>query len=269
MTENNTEEKKIKHKKPKFTRTTLICILLAIAVCFLGIAEYANLHRDQIGKKIAESMASSSNTSAAASATALPVELTIPDSVTVLVNKTHMLPSGYAPADSDLATPYLNSSTDAIRLRTAAADQAKAMKAAADAAGVTLIVSAGYITFSEQQDMYLSTVNLLGGGEDGAASTAMEKAGYSEHQTGLAIDFTNDASQAKPTKDFANTPAGQWLYQNAYQYGFILRYPKGKESITGYDYMPWHYRYVGVDVATAMHGISADETMEEYYNARS
>ncbi len=264
MTENKDDKKT---KRWHFSTTSFICTLLVIALVFLGLAEYANLHRDEIGKKIAEDLASSSvaSSSATASASALPTELTSTSSTLILVNKTHKLPDGYAPADSDLSTPYLNSTTDVIRIRTAAADAAKAMKAAAAEAGVTLIVSSGYVTYKEQQDLYDSMVKLLGGGDNGPASTAIEKAGYSEHQTGLAIDFTNDASQATPTSAFADTPASQWLYAHAHEYGFILRYPKGKESVTGYDYMPWHYRYVGTDVANAMYAISPDETFEEYY----
>ena len=263
----NNDEKKMS-KKTHFTQTKLITILLVIAVFFLCIAEYANLHRAEIGKKIAEDMANVTGSTAAASATALPKELTDTNSVLILVNKTHKLPAGYAPADADLATPYLNSSTDAIRIRAVAADPAKAMKAAAASENVALVVSAGYISFQEQEDLYTSDVKLLGGGETGPASTAIEKAGFSEHQTGLAIDFTNDASTSTPTKEFANTAAGQWLFSHAHEYGFILRYPNGKTDITGYDYMPWHYRYVGVDAATAIYNAKEthDETFEEYYN---
>lgn len=266
MMENREDNQKRKHP---FTTTTLISILLIISLIFLALAEYANLHREEIGKRIAEDLANASGTGASASATALPDELTNTSSILILVNKTHPLPSGYAPADSDLSTPYLNSSTDAIRLRTEAAEQAKAMKAAAASSSVTLVVSAGYVSYQEQQDLYNATLKLLGGDESGPVSTAMEKAGYSEHQTGLAIDFTNDASQASPTSAFADTPAGQWLYAHAHEYGFILRYPKGKESITGYDYMPWHYRYVGVDTANAMYAASPDETFEEYFQINS
>jgi D-alanyl-D-alanine carboxypeptidase len=267
MSDKNIEEKKT--KKHPFTLTKLILTLLAIAIAFLGVAAYANLHRDEIGKKLAEEQRASAGAAATSSASAstLPKELTTLGSDQYLVNKQHKLPDGYAPTDAELSTPYLNSTTDAIRLKTSAADAAKSMKAAATSAGVTLIVSAGYLTYQEQQDLYTSTLKLLNG-EEGAAATAIEKAGYSEHQLGLAIDFTSDASQAKPTVAFADTDASKWLAEHAHEYGFILRYPKGKESITGYDFMPWHYRYVGVDVATAIYNANAahDETFEEYYN---
>lgn len=261
----NNEKNSPKHS---FTLTHLICTLLAIALVFLAVAIYANVNQDKIGKKIAETRASSAAAegSAASSATPLPSELTTVGSDLILVNKTHPLPAGYEPKDTDLASPYLNSSTDVIKLATHAADAAKEMKAAAANDGITLVVSAGYVSYKEQETLFDSAKTLLGGGDTGPAFTAVEKAGYSEHQTGLAIDFTSDSTQASPTVAFADSDAGKWLYAHAHEYGFILRYPKGKEKVTKYDYMPWHYRYVGKDVAAAMYAISPDETMEEYYN---
>ena len=83
------------------------------------------------------------------------------------------------------------------------------------------------------------------------------KPGYSEHQTGLAFDINSIRDS------FADTKEGLWLAKNAHIYGFILRYPKGKESITGYKYEPWHYRYVGVSVAQYI--FENQITFEEYY----
>ena len=78
-----------------------------------------------------------------------------------------------------------------------------------------------------------------------------------DHQTGLAVDINGCDD------NFGNTKEGKWLVDNSYKYGFILRYPKGKEYITGYQYEPWHFRYVGVDVATQIYEL--DITFEEYY----
>ena len=93
--------------------------------------------------------------------------------------------------------------------------------------------------------------------------TELALPGQSEHQTGLCVDLIS-TKKAKPTLDetFADNPAYAWLVENAHNFGFILRYPKGKEGITGYSYEPWHYRFVGVEAATAIHeqGI----TLEEY-----
>ncbi len=83
------------------------------------------------------------------------------------------------------------------------------------------------------------------------------RAGHSEHQTGLTIDC-NDASDS-----FVGTPEAEWLAEHASEYGFIIRYPKGKEDITGYKYEPWHIRYVGKDLAQELD--SSGLTLEEYF----
>ncbi len=90
--------------------------------------------------------------------------------------------------------------------------------------------------------------------------------GTSEHQTGLCVDFITDSMGGKLTTQFENEPAFAWLRDNAYKFGFILRYPKGKENITGYTYEPWHYRFVGREAATDIH--FSGLTLEEYLNAR-
>jgi D-alanyl-D-alanine carboxypeptidase len=87
--------------------------------------------------------------------------------------------------------------------------------------------------------------------------------GYSEHQTGLAVDFAARGVSTLQVS-FAKTKAGIWLAANAYRYGFVLRYPSGKTAITGYSFEPWHFRYVGVEVATAMHDQNI-QTLEEFY----
>ena len=86
------------------------------------------------------------------------------------------------------------------------------------------------------------------------------KAGHSEHQTGLSVDVmgsNNDYDQFEKSKEF------DWMKNNSYKYGFILRYPKGKEYITGFKYEPWHYRYVGKDIASIIY--TEGITLEEYY----
>lgn len=251
--------------KSKFSLRKIFTVLLVIAVVMLGLSMYAYLHRDTINENIknqrlAEASAKSGQSEVPKSSP-LPEELTNMDSITLFVDKTHTLAADYVP--SDLTSPYLNSATDVIQLRQEAADKAKEMKQAAAEAGVNLIVSSGYRSYSEQADIYSNQVNMLGEAE---ASHHVASAGASEHQTGLALDFTTEDATTTNTTDFANTAAGQWLYEHAYEYGWILRYPDGKQDITGYSYMPWHYRYVGVDTATAMHAISPDETFEEYFN---
>ena len=89
--------------------------------------------------------------------------------------------------------------------------------------------------------------------------------GSSEHQTGLCIDFTTQSLWGDLNTDFEKTDAFQWLSQNAYKFGFILRYPQGKEAITGYTYEPWHYRFVGREAATDI--FYSNMTLEEYLGA--
>ena len=96
-----------------------------------------------------------------------------------------------------------------------------------------------------------------------AADTFSARAGHSEHQTGLAFDL-NNASDS-----FIGTKEAIWVNSNCYKYGFIIRYPKGKENITGYKYESWHLRYVGVDLATKLYNNGNWITLEEHFNLTS
>ena len=113
------------------------------------------------------------------------------------------------------------------------------MQADAATQGIGLSIISGYRSYSRQSTLYNNYVSRDG---KAAADTYSARAGHSEHQTGLAADI-NSLYQS-----FINTPEGQWLNNNCYKYGFIIRYPQGKESITGYMYEPWHIRFVGVDL---------------------
>jgi D-alanyl-D-alanine carboxypeptidase len=133
-----------------------------------------------------------------------------------------------------------------------------AMKAAGQG---TLIVQSGYRSYESQRTIHNAKVRALGKvrGENLAA-----RPGFSEHQTGLAVDFAAKGVSTLQSS-FAKTKAGKWLAGNAYKFGFVLRYPSGKTSVTGYSYEPWHFRYVGVDLATAMHDQNIS-TLEEYFS---
>ena len=122
---------------------------------------------------------------------------------------------------------------------------------------ITLILNSSYRSYNDQNETWTSRKKAFGTEK---ADQYAARAGYSEHQTGLALDI----NQFNTTeKDFEKTTAFTWLSNNAYKYGFILRYPEGKENITGYSYESWHYRYVGKDVAQKI----TDEgiTFDEYY----
>lgn len=130
--------------------------------------------------------------------------------------------------------------------------------------GYHLLICSGYRSISYQTTLYKTEIRKAE--RKGAANAAVEaatvvaKPGTSEHNLGLAVDFGSTTNQLCD-ETFEKTPEGQWLIQNAYKYGFILRYPKGKEQITGIIYEPWHYRYVGVAAAKQMHdqGVCLEE----------
>ena len=180
-----------------------------------------------------------------------PVEITNTDDVNVLVNKYNKLPSNYEAKDLvELSKDY---SSRGHLLKKVAADAVMKMIDAAKADGLNLIVISGYRTESTQSGLYNNSVK-KNGNEHALIYSA--KPGYSEHQLGLAVDLNDTEERFDQTKEY------KWLKANSYKYGFIERYPKGKEYITGYGYEPWHYRYLGVDLATKV--FTENVTYEEY-----
>lgn len=160
----------------------------------------------------------------------------------LIVNKKYSLPSSYNPGVSKLAQKAVD-----------------AMTAEAKKQGVQLAAFSTFRYFNRQKELYTSYVSRHGAAE---ADRFSAKPGHSEHQTGLAFDF-GGSDQSKWLKEsFASTKEGKWLAANAHHYGFILRYPKGKEAITGYMYEPWHFRYLGSDVAGQVK--NSGKTLEEY-----
>lgn len=177
------------------------------------------------------------------------LDLSTTSSVTLLVNKqTPLTIIDWLDNPADRATWLRN--IPGGRMHKAAAPNfiklAKAMKAAG--AG-TLLVNSSFRAYSTQVFIHRNQVARLGlvAGEALAA-----RPGYSEHQTGLAVDVSAAGQGCVIQICFANTKAGKWLAANAWQYGFIIRYPKGQTDYTGYQFEPWHLRYVGVPIAAEM-----------------
>lgn len=175
-----------------------------------------------------------------------------------VANKKHALPYDYEPAD--LRTVNVESSAN-WQMRDEAATALENMFAAASDDGITLVACSGYRSAEYQDQLYSGYVQSYG---TEVADSISSRPGYSDHQTGLAMDIGDHDQETVFTADMENTPEGKWLYKHAHEYGFILRYPKGKESVTGYAFEPWHYRYVGSTAANEMYKISPDETLEEY-----
>lgn len=177
------------------------------------------------------------------------------NSIQVLVNKFYYLDKNYVPGNLEeidnnysIAGKYLVSSAR-ISFEYLAR---QAKKDNCNIRGVS-----AYRSYQYQNNLYNNYIK-----QDGVknADKYSARPGFSEHQTGLAIDIDNIETNYN---NFENTKEYTWMQNNAYKYGFILRYPKGKEDITGYMYEPWHYRYVGVKIATYIH--TKNISFEEYY----
>lgn len=181
-----------------------------------------------------------------------------PDSILILANKKHKLPDGYVP--DNLVIPDVQRTGANVYMKAEAASAMKQMFAGAKAAGITLVMGSGYRSEATQRAIYNGYVARDG---QAAADRYSARPGYSEHQTGLAVDISDASGAHYLYESFESTAEGKWLFANAYKYGFILRYPKGKESITGYMYEPWHYRYVGTAEAAKIY--ASGKTFEEYY----
>jgi D-alanyl-D-alanine carboxypeptidase len=185
-------------------------------------------------------------------------------SLWVIVNKLRPLnPINYTPPD--LVTPSvplrLGSKSTEMSMQREAAHALEAMFTAASKNGVQLNLQSGYRSYTEQVGLYNYYVKTQG---QTAADEQSARAGYSEHQTGLTADIGTISGQCEVQQCFANTTEGEWVAANSYKYGFIIRYPQGKQAITGYEYEPWHLRYVGVTLATTLH--STGQTLEEHFN---
>ena len=133
--------------------------------------------------------------------------------------------------------------------------------AAREEAGLELQSQSSYRSYDSQVRIYQGWVNSLG---QSAADLTSARPGHSEHQTGLSIDISSVPSVCPLDQCFGDTPHGQWLAANAHRFGFHLRYPAGLTDITGYEYEPWHYRYVGVELATELHETGI-RTLEEFF----
>jgi D-alanyl-D-alanine carboxypeptidase len=176
-------------------------------------------------------------------------------------------PIQYVP--KDLVAPRfgaLNANPYGRKLRKEAstASYRLAMAMRAEGAG-SMVIQSGYRSFAEQSTIYDRQVARFGlkAGEALAA-----RPGYSEHQTGWALDVSARGQGCQIRVCFGKTKAGSWLVANAYKYGFIIRYPEFATPVTGYQYEPWHLRYVGKPLAKAMHDAKVS-TLEKYFSLPS
>jgi len=183
--------------------------------------------------------------------------VTDPDKLTVMVNKYHQLDSGYVPKDLEVIAPCFNSGELVLRQEARIAFEIMCYTATLE--DIELVAISTFRSFDYQNTVYFKNMTSEVTLEEyqKVRDKVSARPGHSEHQTGLAVDI-NDLEQT-----FEDTPAGKWLAANSYHFGFLLRYPKGKEAITGYDYEPWHFRYLGRRLAAAVYQSSL--TYDEYY----
>lgn len=176
------------------------------------------------------------------------------NSIEIIVNKYNYVPKDYVPKDLVDVNNYNRGN---VTLNKEARDAFYNMAHDLEKENLHIRIISGYRSIKYQEDLYNS---YLKNNSQEKVDTYSARSGFSEHHTGLAIDVDNgkvDFNHFQITEEF------KWLQANAYKYGFILRYPYGKEKITGYTYEPWHYRYVGKDIAKYIY--DNDITFEEYY----
>ena len=180
--------------------------------------------------------------------------------ILVLVNKKRYLDSSYKP--NDLVVPNVKFSFDEERekkyMRKEAAEALEELFERAYKEGVYIFALSGYRSYSTQKWLFENKASEIG---EEKANKIIARPGESEHQTGLAMDITSQSVQFDLKTKFGETEEGKWVKDNAHKFGFIIRYAKDKEGITGYNYEPWHLRYVGKKVAEEIYnkGIALEE----------
>lgn len=182
-------------------------------------------------------------------------------SLTLLVNKHFKLPDGYKPTDLvQLDVPFIyNEPAERKKMRRPAAEALEKMFAAAKKDGIRLAGVSAYRSHERQASLFNSYASRDGEKE---AMTYSARPGTSEHETGLAIDVAGTDSRYAANDAFAETREAKWIAAHASDYGYIVRYPEGKEQITGYKYEAWHLRYVGLPAAKTI--MDKGITLEEY-----
>ncbi|MBC1580299.1 D-alanyl-D-alanine carboxypeptidase family protein [Listeria seeligeri] len=186
------------------------------------------------------------------------------ENILVLANKDYSLQPSYTPPDlvrPNVTFSFGDEQVEKAQMRKEAGTALEEMFQAANEDGYKLFAVSGYRSYKRQQEVFQAEVNSKG---DTKAREAVAYPGTSEHQTGLAMDISSESQSYELTEAFGTTPEGKWLEENAHNYGFILRYMKGREDITKYQYESWHYRYVGKNAATIIY--ENNWTLEEFFN---
>lgn len=190
--------------------------------------------------------------------------LQAPGSLWVIVNKQRPLPEEYVP--KQLITPdiplRLEHSSEEMRVDERIAGPLQRLITAAQADGLELVLGSGYRSYDTQALTYESFVAQEG---QTAADRYSARPGHSEHQTGLVADLVRPDEECAFETCFGELPEGQWLSEHAHEYGFIIRYPENGQAVTGFQYEPWHFRYVGEELARELHR-RGNPPLEEFFD---
>ena len=255
----------------RLRRLITLSVVGALAIGAAGVYGLPRILSDQVGQ-LPESIQNIADQVQAKPVTIFdPPKYSIDeaDSIWVVVNKQRQIsPLRYTPTNlvfPNLPRPRIQNPFG-LQLRQEAAVATVAMaKAMRDEGAGTLILNSGFRTYKNQQGLYNRTRDTRG---LAVAEKLSARPGHSEHQLGLAADFSVKGQGCVIMVCFGNTEAGIWLAENAHKYGFVLRYPKGYKPITGFQYEPWHFRYVGVELATEMK-TKGIKTLEEFWSLES
>lgn len=242
-------------KKAILRLAVAILMLLVFSGFYFVMAPY--LH-GEVGEGTTEVNTTIPGTEAASQTKAPEVDKS--SEYLILVNKDHGLEKDYEPDDLKKVKYVATDREEKYqKLRKEAASAFNELAKAADKKGHTIKLTSGFRPYAYQKVLYETYVNKDGQYE---AEQYSAKPGYSEHQTGLCADVSSPSVNYNLVQAYGTTAEGKWLAKNAHKYGFIIRYPKGKDAITGYEYEPWHIRYVGEAAAKEIY--QQKVTLEEY-----
>jgi D-alanyl-D-alanine carboxypeptidase len=240
----------MKHKK-----LLIFIVILVLAAAIFGFvkARHASAPTGSSSDSSTTSTNNAAKTPQKTSFNKQQYSVTDPNSPWVVVNKKHPLnPKTYAPTD-------LTAVGGGQYMRAEAARALTRMVADAKVAGYVLTPASGYRSYDTQVSVYNNEVKAYG---KAVADSESARPGYSEHQSGWAIDLSSGGCNISDC--FGDTPGGKWATANAYKYGFLLRYPADKVDITGYRHETWHFRYIGTKLSTELHRRSV-HTLEEFF----
>ena len=249
-------------KKTKSKKIYIIAFIICLVLAIIFFFTYTKLNNKEQNINVSQYNTPSSNT-ALNEQPQDNIDINDPASQFIIVNKNRQILLSYVP--SDLVSPKVTlnnqKSNSENSIRNIVAPNLESLFADAKNNNLDLMLASGYRSSELQGIYYNNLVQSLGQAE---ADKISAKPGTSEHQTGLALDIAPTNRECYLETCFADTKEGIWLKDNAYKYGFILRYPLDKDQITGYQYEPWHFRFVGKDLAQKIY--SQNTTLEEYFN---